>query len=48
MADAHALVDSYDRRITRLRISLTDHCNFRCVYCMPREGVPLLIRSIGG
>lgn len=25
-----------------LRISLTDRCNFRCVYCMPEEGVPWL------
>src|SRR3954454_10415616 len=25
-----------------LRISLTDRCNFRCVYCMPEDGVPWL------
>ena len=25
-----------------LRISVTDRCNFRCVYCMPEEGVPWL------
>jgi cyclic pyranopterin phosphate synthase len=37
-----ALVDSYGRRIRILRISLTDHCNFRCVYCMPPEGLPTL------
>ncbi len=29
--------DSYGRNIHYLRISLTDHCNFRCVYCMPAE-----------
>jgi len=28
-----------------LRISLTDRCNFRCVYCMPEEGVPWLPRD---
>lgn len=30
-----ALVDSFGRRIDYLRISLIDHCNLRCVYCMP-------------
>ena len=29
--------DSYGRQIHYLRISLTDRCNFRCVYCMPAE-----------
>ena len=32
------LVDSYGRLIDYLRISLTDLCNFRCVYCAPVEG----------
>src|SRR5450756_1027030 len=32
--------DSYGRRIDYLRISITDRCNLRCVYCMPEEGVP--------
>lgn len=31
------LVDSYGRVVTNLRISVTDRCNFRCVYCMPEE-----------
>jgi GTP 3',8-cyclase len=31
--------DSYGRRIDYLRISLTDRCNLRCVYCMPAKGV---------
>jgi len=35
-----ALSDSFGRRIEYLRISLTDRCNLRCVYCMPAEGVP--------
>ena len=30
-------VDRYGRRIDYLRISVTDRCNFRCVYCMPKE-----------
>lgn len=30
-------LDRYGRRIHYLRISLTDHCNLRCIYCMPDE-----------
>ena len=30
-------IDRYGRRIHYLRISLTDHCNLRCVYCMPED-----------
>ena len=30
-------VDQYGRRIHYLRISLTDHCNLRCLYCMPED-----------
>jgi len=45
MADRRILVDSYGRRINNLRISLTDRCNFRCVYCMPPDGLPLLEKS---
>jgi cyclic pyranopterin phosphate synthase len=29
------LIDKYGRRATDLRISVTDRCNYRCVYCMP-------------
>jgi cyclic pyranopterin phosphate synthase len=32
--------DAYSRPINYLRISVTDRCNLRCVYCMPPEGVP--------
>ncbi|MBN2147696.1 MAG: GTP 3',8-cyclase MoaA [Anaerolineales bacterium] len=32
-------LDRYGRKINYLRISLTDHCNLRCVYCMPEEMV---------
>ena len=31
--------DKFGRRIEYLRISLTDRCNLRCIYCMPEEGV---------
>ncbi|HKO15768.1 MAG TPA: GTP 3',8-cyclase MoaA [Gemmatimonadaceae bacterium] len=37
-----ALRDQFGRRIEYLRISVTDRCNFRCVYCMPREGLQWL------
>lgn len=36
------MLDSFNRPITYLRISVTDKCDLRCVYCMPAEGVPLL------
>jgi cyclic pyranopterin phosphate synthase len=36
------LADSFNRPINYLRISVTDRCNLRCVYCLPPEGVPLL------
>jgi GTP 3',8-cyclase len=32
-----AIHDRYDRPLRDLRISVTDRCNFRCVYCMPKE-----------
>ncbi len=35
------LTDSYNRKITDLRISLTDRCNFRCFYCLPNGEPPL-------
>ena len=34
--------DSHGRTIDYLRISLTDRCNFRCIYCMPEGGVELM------
>jgi len=36
------LSDSFQRPINYLRISVTDRCNLRCVYCMPAEGVSLM------
>jgi cyclic pyranopterin phosphate synthase len=37
---AAPLVDRFNRPITYLRISVTDRCNLRCVYCMPESGLP--------
>ncbi|HEY0798251.1 MAG TPA: GTP 3',8-cyclase MoaA, partial [Candidatus Baltobacteraceae bacterium] len=34
------LNDQFNRPITYLRISVTDRCNLRCVYCMPETGLP--------
>ncbi len=31
------MLDTYQRPLRDLRISVTDRCNFRCVYCMPKE-----------
>lgn len=36
------MYDSFGRDIGYLRISVTDRCNLRCVYCMPAEGVRLI------
>lgn len=36
------MFDRFNRKINYLRISVTDRCNLRCVYCMPAEGVELL------
>ena len=33
------MIDGFGRSIDYLRISVTDRCNLRCVYCMPPEGV---------
>ena len=36
------LSDSFQRPINYMRISVTDRCNLRCIYCMPAGGVSLL------
>lgn len=36
------MYDRFNRKINYLRISVTDRCNLRCVYCMPVEGIKLL------
>jgi len=35
------MLDKFNRKITYLRISITDRCNLRCTYCMPLEGIKL-------
>jgi len=44
-AGVSKLWDSYGRVADDLRISVTDRCNFRCVYCMPAEGLRWLARE---
>ena len=36
-ATKYQTTDTLDRPIRDLRVSVTDRCNFRCIYCMPRE-----------
>ncbi|MDW7771954.1 MAG: GTP 3',8-cyclase MoaA [Desulfobulbaceae bacterium] len=38
----HCLIDGYGRRITYLRLAITDRCNLRCRYCRPESGVSFL------
>jgi len=45
MAEIPTMLDGFGRRIEYLRISVTDKCNLRCVYCMPEEGLPWLKRD---
>jgi len=35
------LRDKFERVIDYMRISITDRCNLRCIYCMPQSGVTL-------
>ncbi len=39
------LVDSWEREIHSVRVSVTDKCNFRCRYCMPADGLEWLPRD---
>ena len=39
------LVDSCNRHLNYLRISITDRCNLRCTYCMPDDRIPRLKHS---
>ena len=36
------LADSFNRPVNYLRVSVTDRCNLRCLYCMPADGISLL------
>lgn len=40
------MIDCQGRTIDYLRISVTDRCNLRCVYCMPEKGLKLVDRSL--
>lgn len=40
MPVAGPLVDQFGRTVRKLRVSLTDRCNFRCLYCMPEGDIP--------
>lgn len=45
MASAEPLRDSFERQIDYLRISVTDRCNLRCIYCVPDNGLKYLNQS---
>lgn len=36
------MIDQFGRTIDYLRISVTDRCNLRCIYCMPKDGIKLV------
>ncbi len=40
-----SMIDSFGRRVNYLRLSVTDRCNMRCLYCMPPQGVNKLPRQ---
>jgi cyclic pyranopterin phosphate synthase len=40
--NSEKLVDNNNRVINYLRLSITDRCNLRCIYCMPEEGIDFL------
>ncbi|HYN22984.1 MAG TPA: radical SAM protein, partial [Thermoanaerobaculia bacterium] len=35
--DSTRLIDAFGRRLTYLRVSVTDRCNLRCTYCLPAD-----------
>ena len=39
------LIDKHGRRITYLRLAVTDRCNLRCQYCMPAQGIDIVKRQ---
>lgn len=45
MSEGVVLQDQFGRGIEYLRISVTDRCNFRCLYCMPLEGMQWLAKK---
>jgi cyclic pyranopterin phosphate synthase len=45
IASRPLLTDTHGRTVRDLRLSITDRCNLRCVYCMPAEGMPWLAKQ---
>ncbi|WP_281237771.1 GTP 3',8-cyclase MoaA [Flavobacterium praedii] len=43
--NSNSMQDNYGRVHNYLRISITEHCNLRCTYCMPAEGIALTPRA---
>lgn len=41
----HSLIDPHGRKVSYLRLSVTDRCNFRCRYCMPEKGIEFVPRE---
>ncbi|WP_370641063.1 GTP 3',8-cyclase MoaA [Flavobacterium anseongense] len=41
MEGKNLLQDAFERKHDYLRISITEHCNLRCTYCMPEDGIKL-------
>lgn len=39
------LLDKYNRNIDYIRISVTDRCNLKCIYCMPENGIKYTDKS---
>jgi cyclic pyranopterin phosphate synthase len=39
------MVDQYGRAVDYLRVSVTDRCNLRCVYCIPQEGIQTFLHE---
>ena len=45
MSNRAPIVDPFGRRINYVRLSVTDRCNFRCLYCMPDEAIDFVPRN---
>ncbi len=45
MTSLPPLIDSFGRRVGKLRLSVTDQCNLRCTYCMPEDGLDWLPKN---
>ena len=39
------IIDNFSRQFDYIRIALNEKCNFRCIYCMPAEGIPFKIKD---